>query len=106
MEYVTRPSDHTGARADKFYKATLFRGDALLLGVNCLEPGQAQPAHDHADQDKFYYVIEGTGCFQVGDEFATAGEGELVWAPAGVVHGVINEGNTRLTLLVGIAPAP
>ncbi len=106
MEYVTRPSDHAGVRADKFYKATLFRGDALMLGINCLEPGQTQPAHDHADQDKFYYVIAGTGRFQVGDEFVTAGEGMLVWAPAGIVHGVANEGDARLTLLVGIAPAP
>lgn len=106
MEYVTRPGDHAGSRADKFYKTTLFRGDALMLGVNCLEPGQTQPAHDHADQDKFYYVIEGTGRFQVGGEFITAGEGQLVWAAAGVVHGVSNESDTRLTLLVGIAPAP
>lgn len=106
MDFVTRPLDHAGARPDKFFKTTLFRGDALLLGLNCLEPGQVQAAHDHADQDKFYYVIEGQGGFQVGDEFATAGAGELVWAPAGVVHGVRNDGQTRLTLLVGIAPAP
>ena len=106
MEYVTRLSDHVGARPDKFYKATLFRGDALLLGVNCLEPGPPQPAHDHAGQDKFYYVVEGSGRFQVGDAWASAGPGEVVWAPAGVVHGVSNEGDGRLTLLVGIAPAP
>ena len=106
MEYVIRPGDHAGVRADKFYKATLFRGDALMLGVNCLEPGQTQPAHDHADQDKFYYVIAGTGRFQIGDEFITAGEGQLVWAPARAIHGVTNEGDARLTLLVGIAPAP
>jgi mannose-6-phosphate isomerase-like protein (cupin superfamily) len=106
MEYVTRPLDHAGSRPDKFYKATLFRGDGLLLGVNCLEPGQEQAAHDHAGQDKFYYVIEGTGSFLVGDEEADAGPGEVVWAPAGVVHGVTNMGQTRLTLLVGIAPAP
>ncbi len=106
MEFVTRVADHTGARPDKFYKATLFRGDALLLGVNCLEPGQAQAPHDHAGQDKFYYVVEGVGRFQVGDEHATARPGGVVWAPAGVVHGVVNEGDGRLTLLVGIAPAP
>ena len=106
MDYVKRVADHAGARADKFYKATLFRGDALLLGVNCLEPGQAQPAHDHADQDKFYYVVEGVGRFQVGDNFTAAGPGEVVWAAAGVAHGVVNEGTERLTLLVGIAPAP
>jgi len=106
MEYVTRPADHAGAREDKYFKTTLFRGDALLLGLNCLEPGQVQAAHDHADQDKFYYVIEGEGRFQVGDEVAVAGEGQVVWAPAGVVHGVTNDGEARLTLLVGIAPAP
>jgi quercetin dioxygenase-like cupin family protein len=106
MEYVTRLADHVGARPDKFYKATLFRGDALLLGVNCLEPGQAQPPHDHAGQDKFYYVVEGQGRFQVGDDYATAGPGQIVWAPASVIHGVANEGGSRLTLLVGIAPAP
>lgn len=106
MQYVTRPADHTGARPDKFFKTTLFRGDALLLGLNCLEPGQTQPAHDHADQDKFYYVMEGTGRFQVGEAFVVAGPGEVVWAPAGVVHGVANEGDSRLSLLVGIAPAP
>lgn len=106
LEYIKQPLDHAGARPDKFYKATLFRGDALLLGVNCLEPGQTQPAHDHADQDKFYYVIEGVGRFQIGEAFAAAGPGQVVWAPAGVVHGVSNEGESRLTLLVGIAPAP
>ncbi len=106
MEYVTRPLDHAGERPDKFYKTTLFRGDGLLLGLNCLEPGQEQATHDHADQDKFYYVIEGQGVFQVGDEQAAAGPGELVWAPAGVIHGVRNDSQARLTLLVGIAPAP
>jgi mannose-6-phosphate isomerase-like protein (cupin superfamily) len=84
----------------------LFRSDALLLGLNCLEPGQVQKPHDHADQDKFYFVVEGTGNFWLGEEKVEAGVGEVVWAPVGMVHGVANEGELRLTLLVGIAPAP
>jgi quercetin dioxygenase-like cupin family protein len=106
MDLVKRIADHVGQRSDKFYKATLFQGEALLLGLNCLEPGQVQQPHDHADQDKFYYVVGGNGRFWLGDTQVDAGEGEVVWAPAGVVHGVANEGNGRLTLLVGIAPAP
>jgi quercetin dioxygenase-like cupin family protein len=106
MSYVTRLLDHTGTSSAKFYKTTLFRGDALLLGVNCLEPGQQQAAHDHADQDKFYYVVEGNGYFHVGDDWFDAGPGEVIWAPAGFIHGVTNRGDVRLTLLVGIAPAP
>jgi quercetin dioxygenase-like cupin family protein len=99
-------ADHVGFRQDKFFKSTLFQADTLLLGLNCLAPGQEQPAHDHTDQDKFYYVIAGSGRFLLGEERVAAGEGEVVWAPKGVVHGVENDGEETLTLLVGIAPAP
>lgn len=106
MELVKQLSEHVGERPEKFYKDTLFRSDALLLGLNCLEPGQTQSPHEHDDQDKFYYVVSGTGRFWLGEEQVTAGEGQVVWAPAGLTHGVTNEGKSRLTLLVGIAPAP
>lgn len=96
--------DHTGASPEKFFKSTLVESPRLLLGLNCLEPGQAQAAHTHADQDKFYFVIEGDGEFTVGSETRLAGEGVMVLAPAGVPHGVTNLGSARLVVLVGIAP--
>lgn len=95
-----------GSSPDKFYKQTLFRSDALLLGVNCLEPGQVQTPHEHAHQDKFYYVVEGNGRFWLGDETVEAHAGQVIWAAAGVLHGVENNSTARLILLVGIAPAP
>jgi quercetin dioxygenase-like cupin family protein len=103
---VKNVADHSGVRRDKFFKSTLFRSDALLLGLNCLEPGQVQPPHDHADQDKFYYVVQGHGRFWLGQDRVRAAAGDVVWAPAGLLHGVENDGAVRLTLLVGIAPAP
>jgi len=103
---IKQIDDYLGASAEKFYKTTLFRSDALLLGVNCLEPGQVQKAHTHHDQDKFYFVVEGHGRFILGDEQQTASKGDVVWSPAGLLHGVENDGDGRLTLLVGIAPAP
>jgi quercetin dioxygenase-like cupin family protein len=106
MELVKQIDEHTGSRPEKFYKTTLFHSDNLLLGLNCLEPGQTQPPHRHDDQDKFYYVLAGSGRFWLGEESVTATVGDVVWAPAGLVHGVHNEGEERLTLLVGIAPAP
>ncbi len=106
MKLVKSITDHVGINESKFYKTTLFRSDTLLLGLNCLEPGQVQQPHDHPDQDKFYYVIEGSGQFSLDKEQISAGSGEVVWAPAGLAHGVKNEGTDRLTLLVGIAPAP
>jgi mannose-6-phosphate isomerase-like protein (cupin superfamily) len=99
-------ADRVGSNADKQFKATLFQTARLMLGLNCLEPGQAQHAHVHGDQDKFYFVVEGSGTFEVGDESQSASEGMVVWAPATVRHGVINTGDKRLVLLVGIAPFP
>ncbi len=106
MPSFTDYRDHTGSNPDKFYKSTLFQSARLLLGLNCLEPGQTQSSHTHGEQDKFYFVLEGQGEFTVGPYSRQAGPGTTVWAPAGVDHGVANHGAERLVLLVGIAPAP
>ncbi|MFV9503731.1 MAG: cupin domain-containing protein [Oscillochloridaceae bacterium umkhey_bin13] len=102
----THYSDHVGSHPSKFFKATMFQSERLMLGLNCLEPGQEQHIHTHAGQDKFYFVIEGTGLFTVGDEVRELGSGWTIWAPAEVPHGVRNQGSERLVVLVGIAPAP
>ena len=104
--YFSHYSDHVGASADKPFKSTLWRSERLMLGLNCLAPGQEQKLHDHAGQDKFYFVVEGTGEFVVGNDRRVAKVGGVVWAPAGVPHGVTNRGDERLVLLVGIAPFP
>ena len=104
MENFTDYRLHVGSSPTKFFKSTLFESPHLLLGLNCLEPGQAQTAHQHAGQDKVYFVVEGQGEFSVGDQSQQAGPGGTVWAPAGVAHSVANIGSDRLILLVGIAP--
>lgn len=99
-------SECVGVNPDKFYKATLFAGHQLMIGLNCLEPNQLQKVHAHADQDKFYFVLEGIGQFTVGNDLIEAGPGTVVWAEAGVPHGVENTGVERLVILMGIAPPP
>lgn len=106
MSYFEAYQAHVGVHPQKFHKATLFQSPNLLLGLNCFEPGQSQPVHDHEGQDKFYLVVEGEGEFVVGQERQRAGPGLVVWAPAGVAHGVTNTGTTRLVVVMGIAPAP
>ena len=49
---------------------------------------------------------EGIWCFTVGQETFEAGPGDVVWGPAGAPDGVSNPGKARLSILVGIAPAP
>ncbi len=95
-----------GSNPDKMFKATIFESPRLLLGLNCLEPGQTDRIHTHEDQDKFYYVIEGDGEFTVGDEIVTASAGETIPVPAGLTHGVRNYGVARLVVLMGLTPWP
>lgn len=106
MENFLNYRDFVGSRPEKFYKSTLFESERMLLGLNCLEPGQSQAVHTHADQDKFYFVLEGEGLFTVGETTRSAAPGYTVWAPADVPHGVENQGEDRLVILVGMAPAP
>jgi quercetin dioxygenase-like cupin family protein len=91
--------------ADRGTKADLFAGSRLFVGLNCFEPGQAQHVHTHAGADKFYFLVSGKARMMVGDETAEATAGDLVWAPAGVPHGVL-EALERTVLLVAIAPPP
>ena len=97
---------HVGEIPEKGLKATLFRSERVMVGVNALNPGGVQASHRHAGQDKFYLVQEGRGRFEVGEESFEGGPGDVVWAPADVPHGVVNIGATRLVLLIGIAPEP
>ena len=105
MTYFFDPASAAAFRPDAFAKADLARGAQLFLGLNCFEPGQRQAAHTHAAADKFYLVVSGKARMTVGTETRVAGPGTLVWAPAGVPHGV-DEAVDRTVLLVGIAPPP
>jgi quercetin dioxygenase-like cupin family protein len=104
MNYFFNWQEHAGSQPEKFYKTTLWRGDQLMVGLNCLEPGQTQNVHAHEDADKFYLVLQGRGNFTVGDEQKDAEAGSLIVAPSGVPHGVTNNSTERLALLVTIAP--
>ena len=104
MNYFVDWRERAGANEEKFYKTTLWQGEHVMVGLNCLEPNQTQRVHAHQGADKIYFVLEGSGRFTIGDEEREADAGTLVLAPAGVPHGVTNTGAERLSLLVAIAP--
>lgn len=87
--YFTTVAEHAAFASAKFTKADLARGAHLFAGLNCFEPGQSQAVHAHDGADKFYLVLEGKARMRVGAEEVDAGAGTLVWAPAGVPHGVV-----------------
>ena len=97
---------HRRFAADKMQKLNLFETDQMFCDVYCLRPGQAQHVHTHAGATKFYYVIEGEGLFTVGERHERLGPGAVAWSEPDEPHGVANESNGDLVLLVAMAPNP
>ena len=92
--------------AEKMQKVNLFETERMFADIYCLEPGQEQKRHAHSGADKIYVMIEGTGRFRIGDDERELGPDQIVLAPADVEHGVRNESQARLVLLVFMAPNP
>ncbi len=54
-------------------------------------PNGGPPRHLHADQDEFFYALEGRYRFEVGDQSFELGAGDSIFAPRGVpfaAHGM------------------
>lgn len=56
--------------------------------------------------DVFFYVLEGRGDIEIGDERATVGKDMIVESPAGIPHRWINESNHVFRVLVVKVPRP
>lgn len=106
MEYYRDVLGAVRFNATKLTKTNLFETERMFCDVYGLEPGQEQQGHVHTGSDKVYYVLSGTGTFQVGTEERALGPGHAVFAPAGLAHAVRNSGAERLALLVFMAPKP
>jgi quercetin dioxygenase-like cupin family protein len=62
------------------------------------------PLHTH-DFDEAFYVREGELIFQVDEELATKGAGELFFAPRNVAHALANHSGTPARYVLVCAPA-
>ncbi len=91
-------------QSNEYFKTTLFENEHLMLGLNCLEPGQITEKHAHEVQLRFYLVLEGSGLIKIGNSESQAGPGTVIWIPAGHTHKVVNNGSQNMILLVGMAP--
>lgn len=99
--FLPRVAERARFEAANMQKLDVCETGRLLLGLNCFEPGQTQRVHAHADADKFYLVLAGRAKVVVGDDARDVSAGDLVFAAAGIPHGV-ETAYERTVLLVGI----
>lgn len=105
-ERVRDTTPITQSRADKPAKVTLFETARFFCDVWVLRPGQAQAPHLHAGEDKLYQVLSGRARATSGTHVLEVGPGQVVFCPAGELHGIEALGPEDLRVLVVMTPHP
>jgi quercetin dioxygenase-like cupin family protein len=73
--------------------------------VIALQPGESLKKHI-TPVDVFFYVLEGTGIVEIGDEKQTVTKDMLVESPARIPHRWTNESTSVFRVLVVKVPKP
>lgn len=75
--------------------------DRLVVGRTVLPPGARHERHRHPSADEFLVVVEGRGNVYTDGEDESAGEGDVVFTPAGHWHGFANTSDEDVVLIWG-----
>jgi quercetin dioxygenase-like cupin family protein len=73
----------------------------LVVGRTVLPPGARHERHRHPNCDEFLVVLEGRGEIYTDQGREVAGEGDVVFTPAGHWHGFDNTSDQEVLLLWG-----
>jgi mannose-6-phosphate isomerase-like protein (cupin superfamily) len=83
----------------------IYDSPHAIAVVITLQPGEALKKHI-TPVDVFFYVLEGTGVIEIGDEKQTVGKDMLIESPARIPHKWTNESKAAFRVLVVKVPKP
>ncbi len=67
--------------------------EGLSVGMVIVPPNTDGGLHGHEKAQEIWYIVEGNGKMQIGDEIADIKPGDLVYGPKNVKHQIINDRN-------------
>jgi mannose-6-phosphate isomerase-like protein (cupin superfamily) len=98
---VGDPDDHRPNTEWAFVFDPLRDSGPSVDDITCLferiAPGDTIPLHTHTTSE-VVVVDEGTGSYRLGDETTTVRNGSVIFIPAGVPHGTVNDGTETLRI--------
>ncbi|MBN2169623.1 MAG: cupin domain-containing protein [Actinobacteria bacterium] len=83
----------------------LFDSEHVQVVEIKLMPGESLKKHI-TPVDVFFYVLEGTGIVEIGDEKAEISVDQLIESPSRIPHRLMNESGSPFRFLVVKTPAP
>ncbi|MBI4244182.1 MAG: cupin domain-containing protein [Planctomycetes bacterium] len=67
----------------------------LSIGMVIVPPKTEGGLHSHEEAQEFWYIIDGKGRIQIGEEECNIRAGQLIYGPPNVKHQIINDSNDR-----------
>ena len=95
---ISKNPHHVDAR-------NVYESEHALAVVITLQPGESLKKHI-TPVDVFFYVLEGTGIVEIGNERESAGKDTVIESPAHIPHRWINESPDVFRVLVVKVPRP
>ena len=80
-------------------------GGAYFAMEAIVPPGGGPPPHTHRDEDETFYVVEGGFEFLLGDRIVTAGVGDFVNVPRGMLHRFKNASDRPARMILTVTPS-
>ncbi len=77
----------------------IFEGDKIQVAHITLKPGEQLKKHT-TPVDVLFYVLEGTGVMEIGEEKKEVGQDTLIDSPANIPHCWYNHGTGTLRVLL------
>jgi len=91
--------------AHKLDTRNIYAKDSAVITIITLQPGQSLKRHI-TPVDVVFYVLDGTGIVEVGEEKEQVGRDTLIESPKDIVHCLYNESDAPFRVMVIKAPKP
>lgn len=80
------------------------QAENFTMGYVKIDPQGSVPKHEH-HQEEVYYIVDGSGTIELGDDISEVTAGTAVYIPSNTPHELVNTGSVEMVMMFVYSPA-